>query len=134
MRNDPLRNPFCLRNENTESLCFYGRRDLACRILEMVASERTMLRRCGGAGRWKDSLLAYPADRKVQAAHYIDSERALAGRIDLGSLQSCSPQELWFEMLRFLAVAAKHNKSRWLLDGLRLRNGGTGDATTRPER
>ncbi|MCP4546688.1 MAG: hypothetical protein GY835_09525 [bacterium] len=110
-----MRNPFCIRSKIADPHSFYGHGDLVRKLLDMVASGQC----CAVVGErhmGKSSLLAYLADRKVQAAHNVDPGRTLAARIDFGGLQNCSPQELWIEILRSLALAAKDNDIRRLLD------------------
>ncbi|MCP4546686.1 MAG: hypothetical protein GY835_09515 [bacterium] len=109
-----MRNPFCLRSVITESLFFYGRGYLVRKLLDLVANGEY----CAlvGCQMGKSSLFAYLADRKVQAAHFVDPERILAARIDFGGQQPWS-QGLWIEILRALALAAKHTEVRRFPDG-----------------
>ncbi len=105
-----VRNPFYHRQAITDPACFYGRGYLVRSLFEMVASGQSCAlvgeRRMG-----KSSLLGYLADPRVQEAHGLDPRRTLAAVFDFLAFQSCSPEELWREILETLELAAEDTQA-----------------------
>ena len=110
-----MRNPFFHRQGITDADHFFGRGSLVRSLFEMIASGQCCAvlgeRRIG-----KSSLLAYLADPRVQAAHQLDPERTLTVVLDFLALHTCSPAELWLEILEVLELETEDPKAWQILE------------------
>ncbi len=109
-----MRNPFYHRQGITDPCCFYGRGALVRSLFEMIDSGQS----CAVVGErriGKSSLLAYLAGAPVQAGHGIDVERTLSAALDFLALHTCSPAELWLEILETLELETDDPQAQQIL-------------------
>ena len=110
-----LRNPFYHRQAITDPRWFFGRGALVRSLFEMIDSGQS----CAVVGErriGKSSLLAYLADPAVQSSHGLDPERTIPAVLDFLALHTCSPEDLWLEILESLELGAEDPKAQRLLE------------------
>ena len=110
-----MRNPFYHRQGITDPCCFYGRGALVRSLFEMIDSGQS----CAVVGErriGKSSLLSYLASARAQASHKLEPERTLCAMLDFLALHTCSPPELWLEILEALELETDDPQARQILE------------------
>ncbi len=93
-----MRNPFYHRQAITDVSHFFGRGELVRSLLEMVASGQSCAvigeRRIG-----KSSLFTYLGNSRIQTLYGLEPRQILSVVLDFLALHTCTPGQLWVEIL-----------------------------------
>ena len=110
-----MRNPFYHRQGIVDARHFYGRGALVRSLFEMIDSGQS----CAVVGErriGKSSLLAHLADSRIQSAHQLDPQKTLSAVLDFLALHTCSPSELWLEIVESLEPSAESGEAQKILE------------------